>query len=602
MDAFSLSCLSTLQYPKLLSTTSNKPTTIPSPPTPSFYVSSVQIEEKKPQQKTPPPPQIKRQQNPFTKATTTIPRAPLASTTTRRRVEPSRPTTLFNTLDDFINNFIDRPLRPSLDPRYVLADNFFPVDELPPTECPVIEGHLPSCLNGAYIRNGPNPQYLPRGPYHVFDGDGMLHSLRISGGRATLCSRYVKTYKYYVERTAGSPILPNLFSGFHGLTASLARVALFMARVLAGEFNPVHGIGVANTSLAFLGNQLFALCESDLPYAVQLTPDGDIETIGRHDFDGKLFMSMTAHPKKDPDTGETFAFRCGLRPPCLTFFRFNPDGSKQPDVPIFSMTRPSFPHDFAITKKYAIFPDIQIGINPTEMIFGGGSLFGPDLGKVPRVGVIPRGAKDESEMRWFEVPGFNIFHAINAWDEEEDVIVMIAPNITPVEHMFDMNLLHASVEKVRIDLKTGMVMRFTVSSRNMDFGVINPGYVGRETRYSYLAAGMGDGSKKISGVVKLDLSGSEHRERTVACRMFGEGCYGGEPFFVAREPGNSHVEAEDDGYVVTFMHDENIGESKFLVMDAKSPSLEIVAAVKLPRRVPYGFHGLFVKESDLKHI
>lgn len=59
---------------------------------------------------------------------------------------------------------------------------------------------------------------------------------------------------------------------------------------------------------------------------------------------------------------------------------------------------------------------------------------------------------------------------------------------------------------------------------------------------------------------------------------------------------------EDDGYVVSYVHDENTGESRFLVMDAKSPNLDLVATVKLPRRVPYGFHGLFVAESDLNRI
>ncbi len=59
---------------------------------------------------------------------------------------------------------------------------------------------------------------------------------------------------------------------------------------------------------------------------------------------------------------------------------------------------------------------------------------------------------------------------------------------------------------------------------------------------------------------------------------------------------------EDDGYVISYIHDENSGESKFIVMDAKSPELEIIAAVKLPQRVPYGFHGLFVKESDLYNL
>ena len=56
--------------------------------------------------------------------------------------------------------------------------------------------------------------------------------------------------------------------------------------------------------------------------------------------------------------------------------------------------------------------------------------------------------------------------------------------------------------------------------------------------------------------------------------MFGDGCYGGEPFFVARESKNPDAE-EDDGYVVRYVHDEKKGESKFLVMDAKSPELEV---------------------------
>lgn len=103
--------------------------------------------------------------------------------------------------------------------------------------------------------------------------------------------------------------------------------------------------------------------------------------------------------------------------------------------------------------------------------------------------------------------------------------------------------------------------------------------------------------------MKLDVSLSEvdRRECIVASRMFGPGCFGGEPFFVAREPDNPEAD-EDDGYVISYVHNENTGESRFVVMDAKSPTLEIVAAVKLPRRVPYGFHGLFVKESDINKL
>lgn len=489
-----------------------------------------------------------------------------------------------------------------MDPRYVLADNFAPVDELPPTECEVIQGTLPLSLNGAYIRNGPNPQFLPRGPYHLFDGDGMLHSLRISNDRAVFCSRYVKTYKYTLERDAGHSVVPNVFSGFNGLTASAARGAVAAGRMLTGQFNPANGIGLANTSLAFFGDRLYALGESDLPYPIRLTPDGDIETLNRHDFQGKLSMSMTAHPKVDSDTGEAFAFRYGPLPPFLTLFRFDKNGAKQSDVPIFSMNRPSFLHDFAITKKYAVFTEIQIGFNPMQMIIEGRSPVGSDPSKISRVGLIPRYAKDESQMKWFDVPGLNLIHAINAWDEE-DAVVLVAPNILSVEHTLErMELVHALVEKIRIDLKTGIVTRRPLSTRNLDFGVINPSYVGKKNKFVF--AGIGDPMPKISGVVKLDVSLEERRDSIVACRIFGPGCYGGEPFFVPRERESSDetVLEEDDGYVVSYVHNENSGESRFIVMDAKSPELEIIATVNLPRRVPYGFHGLFVKESDLNKL
>lgn len=88
-----------------------------------------------------------------------------------------------------------------------------------------------------------------------------------------------------------------------------------------------------------------------------------------------------------------------------------------------------------------------------------------------------------------------------------------------------------------------------------------------------------------------------YRQRT----EFGENCYGNEPCFVPRNnnDGSSHAVAEDDGYLVCFVHNEATGVSQLLVMDALSPSLEVIAAVQLPSRVPYGFHGWFVNEQQL---
>ncbi|XP_031503109.1 zeaxanthin 7,8(7',8')-cleavage dioxygenase, chromoplastic-like [Nymphaea colorata] len=545
----------------------------------------------------PPPPSSKERINGRRAEAPSLPleQARLVRLPSRISSPPSLPVTICNILDDLINNFIDRPLRSSINPKDVLANNCAPVGELLPTKC-TVQGRLPSCLDGAYIRNGPNPRFVPRAGYHLFDGDGMLHAMRISSGQATFCSRFVRTYKFTQEEEAGSPIYPNYFAGFEG-AAGLARGGVLAVRALTGQFNPLNGAGLANTSLVFMDNKLMALGESDLPYEVRVTPDGDVETIGQWNFGGKLTMGMTAHPKIDPVTGEVFSFRYGPIPPFLNYFRIGSDGSKQPDVPIFSFQQPSFVHDFAITQRYAIFPDMQIVMKPLDMLTGEGPPVGYDAGKVARIGVIPRYATDDSEMKWIEVPGFNFVHTVNAWDEKGgEEVVLVAANTIPVEHMLErMDLLHCCVEMVRINLKEGKVVgRKPLSTRNLEWGVINPKFLGRKNRFAFMA--IGDPTPKVKGIVKLDFDQAGEDDCVVAARSFGERCFAGEPFFVGNKEGGD----EDDGYVLTYTQDEGSGQSRFVVMDAKSPTLDIVASVRLPQRVPYGFHGLFVSEKDLQ--
>ncbi|KAL8265792.1 hypothetical protein R6Q59_003136 [Mikania micrantha] len=520
---------------------------------------------------------------------------------------------VFSAIDSAITKFLDAPLHFSVDPTYVLSDNWAPVDEMVPTECEITHGSIPLCLNGVYLRNGPNPQFPPSGPHHYLDGDGMVHCVRISHGRATFCSRYVKTNKYLYENQVGSYVVPNVIGGMRGLSSFVARATLFVARVVFGGYDISKGIGVANTSLALLGGKLYALCESDIPYAIKIDPKGDVITIGQHDFSGNLSMNMTAHPKIDPVTHEAFAFRYWATPPYLTYFRFDANGNKQPDVPIFSMKQSSLTHDLAITQKYAIMCDVQIRICAMNLIRGE-RLVGVDPNKVPRIGVLPKYATDDSGMKWFEVPGFNIFHAVNAWDETDEdggeVVVLVAPNIVSVEQFFDrIDQIHGSMEKVRIHLRTGAVSRHIMSTQSLEFPVINQAYIGKKNKYIYAAISdqepLESRMMRASGVVKLNVAALEEKvdqkDCTMASRMYKSNSFGGEPFFIARNPKNPNSK-EDDGYVVSFVHDESSSESMLLVMDARSPTLDVVAAVKLPQRVPYGLHGIFIRENDLDKI
>lgn len=72
----------------------------------------------------------------------------------------------------------------------------------------------------------------------------------------------------------------------------------------------------------------------------------------------------------------------------------------------------------------------------------------------------------------------------------------------------------------------------------------------------------------------------------------GSGRAAGEPVFVAR----SGSTIEDDGWLMTFVHDDNNASTDFVVIDAQDFARGYVAQIKLPQRIPFGFHGNWVRD------
>ena len=70
----------------------------------------------------------------------------------------------------------------------------------------VIDGEFPLDLNGTLYRNGPNPQFAPRGSYHLFGGDGMVHAFHIENGRVSYKNRWPRTVKWELENEAGESL------------------------------------------------------------------------------------------------------------------------------------------------------------------------------------------------------------------------------------------------------------------------------------------------------------------------------------------------------------------------------------------------------------
>jgi carotenoid cleavage dioxygenase-like enzyme len=204
----------------------------------------------------------------------------------------------------------------------------------------------------------------------------------------------------------------------------LAFLALFQLRLALGVLDLSNGFGTANTALTYHNGKLLALSESDKPYLVQMHDDGDLETIGRYDYDQKLNHAFTAHPKIDPDTGEmfTFGYQADAHP-YVTYRVISKDGVIGDPVSI-TPSGPIMMHDFAITKNYAIFMDCPLYFSPKDMVRKNRDPFAFDETKPTRFGVLPRYAKNESQIRWFEFSTCVIFHNANAWEEEDEVVMI----------------------------------------------------------------------------------------------------------------------------------------------------------------------------------
>jgi len=436
-----------------------------------------------------------------------------------------------------------------------------------------VVGEIPRELEGSYYRNGSNPQFAPAPSYHWFEGDGMIHALHFEGGRCHYRNRWVRTPRFAKERELGERI-------FGGIGP-------------AGTADPrAEGISgnTSNTHVVWHAGKLLSLWEAGPPYQIDpLT----LETVGLHDYDGAFYRErygsrlpdiMTAHPKLDPDTGEWLGFGYSPLPPHLVYHSVDRDGgltrSFEVDAPY-----PSMMHDFVVSAEHVLFPIFPV-VFDFEAIANGGLpiTWQPERGA--RIGVMPRDGGNQ-DVLWIEHEPCFSFHLVNAQTTDQKVIAEFWRFATAPFASGSSGGGPPTLHRWTIDLASGSLKEEMLDDAPAEFGRIDDRYAGKAYRHIYSLGSldvermMGE-PEGFNSIFHYDLSSGERR----AHRLGARDC-AGEPVFVPRRDDAD----EGEGFVLSIVYRSEENRSDVLILDAQNLEREPLATLRLPHRIPFGFHG-----------
>ena len=447
-----------------------------------------------------------------------------------------------------------------------LEGNFAPVaDELDRRDLPV-EGELPASLDGTLYRNGSNPRFPPVEPYHWFTGDGMVHAVTLRNGTASYRNRWVRTVRFRAEERAGGPL-------FHGFGQPLDAQAASI------------DTGVANTHVLAHAGRLLALEEAHLPVRLDAI---DLSTVGTEDFGGALSGRFTAHPKRDPSTGQLVFFSYSATGPLsagMSWGTVEADGCVS-RFEIFESPYCSMVHDFGVTASRIVFPVLPL-TGDLERAQRGLPAFAWEPGRGAFLGVMGR-REGAASLRWHKVETVFAFHVVNAFDAEGGAVAMDVLEYDRAPLFPDATGAPPPPSGRRSRLcrwtvgDSGTWHRGVIDELPSEYPRIDERRAGLPYRYAYRVGGAGDGG--FDAVVRDDL---EYGTR--AMLTFGSGMSPSEAVFVP----DAENAPEGDGHLLSIVHGPQAEDSALVVLDARALERGPVATVRLPR-VPFGFHGSWV--------
>lgn len=457
-------------------------------------------------------------------------------------------------------------------------------EEVDALDLDVIEGAIPTDIDGVYIRNTENQIHQPLGRFHPFDGDGMIHAISFSGGKADYRNRYVRTRCFAAEQEAGSSLWGGLAD-----PVGVSRRPGFGAH---GHLKDSSSTDV----VVHAGKVVSTFYQCGEAYLL------DPETLEQHGVAGWAPLDgVSAHTKVDEATGELLFFNYSKHAPYMHYGVVDRTGKTTHYTPI-PLPGPRLPHDMAFTRNYAILNDLPVFWDP-RLLERNIHAVRLHEGLPSRFGIIPRHGTAE-QMRWFDAAPCYILHFLNAYEDGDEVVMdgYFQENPTPgpmegappgYEHLMsflDEYSFRPKLHRWRFNMVTGATVEQRLDDRVLEFGMFNQRYAGAPYRYAYSTVAK-PGWFLFTGFVKHDLQTGESWRLDLP-----DGRYASEAPFAPR----IGAVDEDDGYLVSFITDENTGTSECILVDAKRIQDGPVVRIALPHKLCSGTHSTWADRALIR--
>lgn len=503
---------------------------------------------------------------------------------------------------DFINHLDDNTVFNTNDNQY-LKGNFAPVNtENFNVEMEMLSGEMPKDVQGIFLRVGPNPipSHKSRG-YNLFDGHGMIHSVRIKDSNPVYSNQWVGTPRYTHERLHDRPIFVMIgeAKGYLGLFKLLV-----LSPFITSLFNLTRiEVGVANTAFFQHNSKIYVGHEASYPFEIRWNENNSFSNIGFESFNNVLNYSVSAHCKSDPIENKLYVH--GYDPSNDDEMKVGTiSGNEVSNYFGIDLPTKTWAHDFMITKNYILLFESSIAFSAKGILEGVFFNFVND--HKLRIGVLPKSSSSSDDIRWFEFPSpFAFIHGMNAWEEAGTDAIVIN---TPLSDSFDGSLQNANefrMAQIRLNLTSGESYLDIFDDANIiEFPRVHPEYLGLPSRFGYASKfEPGRGVLNVNGIVKYDLM-----EKAIAGVIsFPPGLYAGEIVPIPKQKkadGNSvKTDGSDGVYLTSFIFNSNTNTSEWHIYDGETMDANPVVSYSIPRRVPYGFHGEWMSEQQLqKHF